>query len=89
MIAATRSASVNKVLIASSFFLGRLLSPRLWCLLNIGTRGGGFILPHISTESEQRFFRALAAVRRWRLENGLLHLLGEDGATVIRLGGMG
>jgi len=40
-------------------------------------------------EQEQRFFQALAAVRGWRLENGLLHLLGEDGGTLIRLGTLG
>ena len=40
-------------------------------------------------EQEQRFFQALAAVRRWRGENGLLHLLGEDAAPLMRLGPMG
>lgn len=36
-------------------------------------------------EQERRFHAALAEVRAWRIENGLLHLLDEGGATVIRL----
>ncbi len=40
-------------------------------------------------EQEQRFFQALDAVRRWRSQSGLLHLLGEDGSTLIRLAAMG
>ena len=40
-------------------------------------------------EQERRFFQALGAVRRWRSQSGLLHLLGEDGSTLIRLAAMG
>ena len=36
-------------------------------------------------DQERRFFEALAAVTGWRLENGLLHLTGAGGATLIRL----
>jgi heat shock protein HslJ len=35
-------------------------------------------------EQEQRFHAALAEVRGWRIENGLLHLANGAGATVIR-----
>jgi putative lipoprotein len=35
-------------------------------------------------EQEQRFHAALAEVRAWRIENGLLHLTNGAGATVIR-----
>jgi putative lipoprotein len=35
-------------------------------------------------EQEQRFHAALAEVRGWRIENGLLHLANAAGATVIR-----
>jgi len=43
--------------------------------------------PEALAEQEQRFHQALMGVRRWRIENGILHLLGEDGTTLIRLGG--
>lgn len=36
-------------------------------------------------DQERRFHEALAAVRGWRIENGILHLTGEGGATVLRL----
>jgi putative lipoprotein len=36
-------------------------------------------------DQERRFHAALAEVRGWRMENGLLHLTGEAGATVVRL----
>lgn len=35
-------------------------------------------------EQEQRFHAALAAVRGWRIENGLLQLTDAAGVTVIR-----
>ena len=34
---------------------------------------------------EQRFHQALGAVRGWRIENGILHLTDDRGATVLRL----
>jgi putative lipoprotein len=40
--------------------------------------------PASLAEQEQRFHAALASVRGWRVENGLLHLTDEAGATVIR-----
>jgi putative lipoprotein len=39
--------------------------------------------PPALAEQEQRFHAALARVRGWRIENGLLHLADGDGATVI------
>ena len=35
-------------------------------------------------DQEARFHAALAAVRGWRIERGLLYLLGEGGATLLR-----
>ena len=40
-------------------------------------------------EQEQRFHRTLALIRRWRIEGDILHLLGEDGATLMRLAAAG
>lgn len=36
-------------------------------------------------EQERHFHEALAGVRGWRMENGLLHLTDEAGATLVRL----
>jgi putative lipoprotein len=36
-------------------------------------------------DQEARFHAALAAVRGWRIERGLLHLVGDGGATLLRL----
>lgn len=36
-------------------------------------------------DQEQRFHQALGAVRGWRIENGILHLTDDRGATVLRL----
>lgn len=36
-------------------------------------------------DQERRFHEALAGVRGWRMENGLLHLTDEAGATILRL----
>jgi putative lipoprotein len=36
-------------------------------------------------DQEQRFHAALAAVQGYRIENGILHLTGAGGATVLRL----
>jgi putative lipoprotein len=36
-------------------------------------------------DQEQRFHQALAGVRGWRIENGILHLTGEGGAPLLRL----
>lgn len=42
--------------------------------------------PAAVMDQESRFFAALELVRRWRVEpTGLLHLLDNEGATVIRL----
>ena len=36
-------------------------------------------------DQEQRFHQALGAVRGFRIENGILHLTDDRGATVLRL----
>lgn len=36
-------------------------------------------------DQEQKFFDTLGAVISWKLENGVLHLTGKDGAPAIRL----
>ena len=36
-------------------------------------------------DQEQKFFDALGTVTSWKLENGILHLTGKDGAPAIRL----
>ena len=41
--------------------------------------------PAAVMDQESRFLAALELVRRWRVEpTGLLHLLDEDGVTVVR-----
>lgn len=41
--------------------------------------------PEAVMDQESRYFAALELVRRWRVEpTGLLHLLDEDGVTVVR-----
>ena len=39
-------------------------------------------------DQEQKFFDALGTVTSWRLENGILHLTGKEGAPAIRLAGL-
>lgn len=39
-------------------------------------------------DQEQKFFDALGTVTSWKLENGVLHLTGKDGAPAIRLAGL-
>ena len=39
-------------------------------------------------DQEQKFFDALGTVVSWKLENGILHLTGRDGAPAIRLAEM-
>lgn len=42
--------------------------------------------PEAVMDQESRFFAALELVRRWRVEpTGLLHLLDDEGATIVRL----
>jgi putative lipoprotein len=41
--------------------------------------------PPALAEQEQRLHAAFAAVRGWRIDNGLLHLTDQAGATLIRL----
>jgi len=42
--------------------------------------------PEAVMDQESRFLAALELVRRWRVEaTGLLHLLDENGVTIIRL----
>lgn len=36
-------------------------------------------------DQEQKFFDALGTVVSWKLENGILHLTGKEGAQVLRL----
>ncbi|WP_411036731.1 META domain-containing protein [Shinella sp. BYT-45] len=36
-------------------------------------------------DQEQKFFDALGTVTSWKLENGILHLTGKEGAPAIRL----
>lgn len=56
----------------ASLRLGQMASTRMACV-------------PATMDQERRFFDALAAVTGWRLENGLLHLTGARGATLIRL----
>ncbi|WP_254692781.1 META domain-containing protein [Shinella daejeonensis] len=39
-------------------------------------------------DQEQKFFDALGTVTSWKLENGILHLTGKDGAPALRLAAM-
>ncbi len=39
-------------------------------------------------DQEQKFFDALGTVTSWKLENGILHLTGKDGAPALRLAEM-
>ena len=39
-------------------------------------------------DQEQKFFDALGTVTSWKLENGILHLTGKEGAQAIRLAGL-
>jgi heat shock protein HslJ len=39
-------------------------------------------------DQEQKFFDALGTVTSWKLENGILHLTGKDGAHALRLAGL-
>ncbi len=39
-------------------------------------------------DQEQKFFDTLGTVTSWKLENGILHLTGKDGAPALRLAAM-
>ena len=56
----------------ASLRFGRMASTRMACV-------------PAAMDQERRFFEALDSVAAWRIENGLLHLTGAGGATLIRL----
>jgi len=39
-------------------------------------------------DQEQKFFDSLGTVTSWKLENGILHLTGKEGAPALRLAGL-